>query len=126
MTAISLTRPQLESLLSFHPSLRYVTVVGRDGRLLEEVKRPKVESLEPPEQTDRIMERFALAKGMTSGSDAFYGKLLTIVVRREKLVELLFPFSQQMLIISAESDFPMEAIPKLEGMLERLNPREPS
>jgi len=114
------SKDQIASVFSFHPSLRFVTVVSKEGNLLDAVKRAGTDSLEPPEETRRIMVRWAIAKGLTSGSDRFFGEVKTIIVRRERLVEFLFPSSECMVIISAHPAFPLEKIPQLENLLRRM------
>ena len=117
---VPLTREQVNEVFSFHHSLRFVTLVSKDGTLLDAVKRAGLESLEPPEETERLLSRWALAKGLTSGANDYFGELKTIIVRREKLVELLFPLSEYMVIISAHPSFPLEKTSQLEGLLEKL------
>ncbi|HXW94640.1 MAG TPA: hypothetical protein VEJ19_02895 [Nitrososphaerales archaeon] len=117
---VKLTKEQIASVFSFHPSLRFVTVVAKDGTLLDSVKRAGLDSLEPPEETRRILERWSIARSMTSGSDEFFGRMKTIIVRREKLVEMLFPSSDYMVIISAHPSFPLEKTAKLESLLSKF------
>jgi hypothetical protein len=76
--------------------------------------------MEPPEETQKILERWTIARGMTAGADKFFGRMKTIIVRREKLVELLFPSSDHMVIISAHPVFPLDKTPKLEALLNKL------
>jgi len=95
-------------------------IVNRSGTVLDAVKRAGLNALEPPEETERIVERWTIAKGLTAGTDKFFGRMRTIIVRREKLVELLFPSSDQMVIISAHPAFPLDKIPRLEKLLEKL------
>jgi len=97
-----------------------VVIVNKYGTVLDAVKRAGLQSLEPPEETGRIVERWTIAKGLTAGTDNFFGRMKTIIVRREKLVELLFPLSDQMVIISAHPAFPLDKIPRLERLLEKL------
>lgn len=115
-----LSRDQIASIFSFHPSIRFVVVVDKYGNVLDAVKRARLESLEPPEETGRIVERWTIARGMTSGTDEFFGRMKTIIVRREKLVEMLFPSSEHMVIISAHPSFPLDRTPRLENLLDKL------
>ena len=55
-----------------------------------------------------------------SGSDLYLGRMKTIIVRREKLVELLFPLAGFMIIVSAHPAFPLDKVPKLEKLLSEL------
>lgn len=102
-----------------HPSIRSVTIVSKEGILLDTVKRAGVDSLEPPEETEKIARRWALARGMTSAADNFFGNMKTIIVRREKLVEMFFPLPGQNVIISASPEFPLDEVPRLEILLSK-------
>ncbi len=101
-------------------------MTGKDGLSLEPAERKNVRWLEPSEQTRRILERFAVTRGMTIGSKEFYGDLHSIIVRREKLIELLIP-SGPMVVVSAEAEFPWSGHWNLKAWLQdsrRAGPRE--
>ena len=119
-------RDQLKSILAFHPSIRYAILVGKDGTPKETVGREAVESLEPHEATMLILKRFAIGSGMTAGSERYFGKMLTLMVRREKLIELLFPLADHMVLVSADTTFPLERVSQLEGLVHGLPPGETS
>jgi len=95
-------------------------VVNEDGTLLDSVKRAGLSPLESPEETRKIMERWAAVKDLAAGSDEFYGKMKTIIVRREKIVELLFPLTGFMIIVVVHSAFPLDKTSQLEGHLRKL------
>ena len=115
-----LSQDQISSIFSFHPSVHFVSVVNEDGTLLDSVKRAGLNPLEPPEETRKSMERWAAAKSYLAGSDTFLGHMRTIIVRREKLVELLFPSTNFMIVIGVHPAFPLDKIHQLEGLLNKL------
>jgi len=115
-----LSTEQISSIFSFHPSVRFVVVVNEDGTLLDSVKRAGLSPMESPEETRKTMERWAAAKDLAAGSDEFYGKMKTIIVRREKIVELLFPLTGFMLIIVVHPAFPLDKTSQLESLLRKL------
>jgi hypothetical protein len=115
-----LSSDQISSIFAFHPSIHFVMVVGEDGALLDSMKRVGTNPLEPPEETHKIMERWATARGLTSGSDEFFGKMRTIIIRRDKLVEFLFPLTGFMVIVSAHPAFPLDKTAQLEALLGKL------
>jgi len=115
-----LSRDQISSIFAFHPSIHFVTVVSEDGTLLDSMKRAGLNPVEPPEETRKIMERWATAKSLTSGSDEFFGRMRTIIVRRDKLVEFLFPLTGFMIVVSAHPAFPLDKTAQLESFLTKL------
>ena len=115
-----LSSDQISLIFAFHPSIHFVAIVGEDGTLLDSMKRAGLNPLEPPEETRRILERWATARGLTGGSDQFFGKMRTIIVRRDKLVELLFPLPGFMIIVSAHPAFPLDKTQQLESLLNKL------
>lgn len=97
---------RLEAILRFHPSIRYVRLMGWDGRSHAFMQREA--SLEPHRQTHKILVRLALAQGMASTSDRFYGKARAIIILRERLVELLFLLSRDdIMLVGADPGFPV-------------------
>jgi hypothetical protein len=116
-----LSRDQISSVFEFHPSIRFVTIVNEDGKLLDAVKRAGLNPLEPPEETQKILERWGQARSLTNSSDQFFGKMKTIIVRREKLVEFLFPLTGFMVIVSAHPAFPLDKTHQLESLLIKLH-----
>lgn len=115
-----LSSDQISSIFSFHPSIHFVTVVSEDGTLLDSIKRAGLNPLEPPEETRKSAERWASARSLLAGSDQYLGKMKTIIVRREKLVELLYPSNGFMIMIIAHPAFPLEKAPQLESVLNKL------
>ena len=83
--------PRLDSVIGFHPSIRFVVTSGKHGNILDAVKRRKVVSLEPSDEMRSITERYAILYGLTQSSNDYFGKPSAIVVLREKLVEMIFP-----------------------------------
>jgi hypothetical protein len=115
-----LSTDQISSIFAFHPSIHFVMIVGEDGALLDSMKRAGTNPLEPPEETRKIMERWATARSLTSGSDEFFGRMKTIIIRRDKLVEFLFPLTGFMVIVSAHPAFPLDKTAQLESLLSKL------
>jgi len=95
-------------------------VVNDDGTLLDSVKRAGLSPLESPEETRKIMERWAAAKDLAASSDALHGKMKTIIIMREKIVELLFPLTGFMIIIIVHPAFPLDKASQLESLLRKL------
>jgi hypothetical protein len=116
----SLSELELKSVLGLDPNIRYVILFGQDGKPLTKVNRPEASLHEPPEQTAAILQRFAIARGMTLGSDTFYGKAKTIIVRRDRLTELVFPIAEQLVLVGTEPGFPLEKTSLLENTLTQI------
>jgi hypothetical protein len=95
-------------------------LVNEDGTLLDFVKRAGLNPLEPPEEIRKALERWANAKNWLAGSDKFLGEMKTIIVRRDKLVELLYPSTGFMIVIIAHPAFPLDKTRQLESVLSNL------
>ncbi|HXW94986.1 MAG TPA: hypothetical protein VEJ19_04705 [Nitrososphaerales archaeon] len=115
-----LSNEQISSIFAFHPSVHFVTVVSEDGTLLDSAKRAGLNPLEPPEETRKSVERWAAAREYLAGSDKFLGGMKTIIVRREKIVDLLFPLTGFMIIVSVHPAFPLDKTSRLESLLNNL------
>jgi hypothetical protein len=112
--------PRFDEAIGFHPSIRFVVTARKDGTILDAVKRRGVVSLEPSSEMRTITERFAIAHGLSQADDRNFGRTQTIIVRREKLVELIFPIADRLVIISATPKFPLGKIVELEKLLKSL------
>jgi len=95
-------------------------MVNEDGTLLDNVKRAGLNTLEPPEETHRILERWVDANLSLAYADKFHGKRKTIIVRREKLVELFFPMTGFMIIVGVHPAFPLDKTGQLENLINKL------
>jgi len=116
-----LSSEQVSSIFSFHPSVHFVTLLNDDGTLLDSVKRAGLNPLEPPEETHKVLERWTEARNWLAGSDKFLGKMKTIVVRREKIVELFFPLHGFVILIGVHPAFPLDKTSQLESLLNKLH-----
>jgi hypothetical protein len=112
--------PRLDQALGFHPSVRFVVTARKNGTILDAVKRRGVVSLEPTSELKTIIERLAIAHGLSQSSDDFFGRTRTIIIRKEKLVEMLFPIADWIVIVSARPDFPLGKTAELERFLNSL------
>jgi len=115
-----LDQEQISSIFAFHPSIHFVSVVDEDGTLLDSIKRAGLNPLEPPEETQKNLERWASARSTLALSDEFLGKVKTIIARREKVVELLFPLADFMVVIAVHPAFPLDRTNQLESLLKKL------
>jgi len=112
--------PRLDEAIGFHPSIRFVVTANKEGKILDAVKRRGIVSLEPTSQMRAIADRFAIAGGLANASDEYFGKPRAIIVLREKLVEMVFPIENRLVIVSATPRFPIGRIGDLEKMLKSL------
>jgi len=112
--------PRLDEAIGFHPSIRFVVTAKWNGTILDAVKRRGVASLEPSREMKAITERFAIAHGLSQASDSYFGRTQTIIIRREKLVEMVFPMADRLVIVSATPRFPLGKTAELERLLRSL------
>jgi hypothetical protein len=112
--------PRLDEAIGFHPSIRFVVTSSFDGRILDAVKLRGVVSLEPSSEMKNITERYAIAHGLSQADDSFFGRTQTIIVRREKIVEMIFPIGNRLVIVSATPRFPLGKTGDLEKLLKSL------
>ena len=116
----SLIAVRLEPLLDFHPAIIYIRLLAPDGTALASVVKKSKSALEPPGQTSLILSRLAIAGGMTSGTENFYGKASAIIIIRERLTELLFLLTRRMVLVGAGADYPMAKTEELAKQVKRM------
>jgi hypothetical protein len=112
--------PRLDEAIGFHPSIRFVVTASKDGKILDAVKRRGVISLEPTSEMRTVIERFAIGYGLSQPAENHFGKTLTVIIRRKKLVEMLFPIADRLVIVSATPNFPLGKTAELEKLLTSL------
>ena len=94
-------------MLRFDPAIRYVMLIGEDDKPLSSVSRRSDKSaLEPPGQGNLVLRRFAIARGMASTSDSFYGPARFVILLREKLIEIVYLSAANMILVGADPRFP--------------------
>ncbi len=115
---------RLASMLRFDPAIRYVMLIGEDDKPLSSVSRRSDKSaLEPPGQGNLVLRRFAIARGMASTSDSFYGPARFVILLREKLIEIVYLSAANMILVGADPDFPLEKVKRLAKVLDKVQIR---
>jgi hypothetical protein len=113
--------PRLDEAIGFHPSIRFVVTASMNGKILDAVRRRGVVSLEPSSEMRTVTERFAIGQGLAQSTASYYGRAHAIVILTEKLVEMLFPIADSIVIVSATPNFPLGKITELEKFLKSLH-----
>jgi hypothetical protein len=57
---------------------------------------------------------------LSLASENYFGKTQTVIVRSEKIVELVFPIADRLVIVSATPRFPLGKVGDLEKLLRSL------
>jgi hypothetical protein len=121
---ITLSDLGAKAILGLHPAIRYVVQVGFDGSELKSVERLGITSLEPEEQTVRVLQQTALSRGIGESSNGFHGRVRCVVVLREKLTIIVFPLFDTTLVVTADPDFPLERTADLGRLLDEVQVEE--
>ena len=112
----------LETLLGFDARVRCVVEVGLRGERVASVCRSGLESLESEEQTVRVLDQTAIAAGMGSSTNGSHGRVRVVVVVREKLSLIVFPLFDDLVLVSADPDFPLEQTRAMARLLDTTFP----
>jgi len=112
---------RLSKVFAFHRSLRFVSIVGKDGEPIATAGRPGLASLEPEEMTASIFSRAAIAWGMTERMNEFHGKIRTAIVIRERIVIVCFFTLGRMFLAFADPEFPIGETEGLGRLLDGLS-----
>lgn len=111
-------KPHLNSLLSFDPRVRCVVALGLDGKLRTSASREGLESLEPEDETTRILYQTAIGNGMGSLANRYHGRVRAVIVVRERLSLIVFPVFEELVLISVDPEFPLEKTRELAELLD--------
>lgn len=96
--------------------------VGLRGERVASVGRSGLESLEPEEQTVRVLDQTAIAAGMGSSTNGSHGRVRVVVVVREKLSLIIFPLFDSLVLVSADPEFPLEKTRRMARLLDTTFP----
>ena len=101
-------RAALQSLLGFDAKVRCAIEVGLKGERIASVWRSGLESLEPEDETVRVLDQTAIGAGMGSSMNGFHGRVRVVIVVRERLSLIVFPLFDSVILVSVDPEFPLQ------------------
>jgi hypothetical protein len=108
-------------ILEVDGSVRYVYVLGLDGKEMYSKGRYGAPSRETEDATPDLFVKMAIGLGMAESENQHQGRLKSIVVKRERLRLVIYVASDKVLLISTEPEFPVGKIIKLDELVESLH-----
>jgi hypothetical protein len=108
-------------ILEVHESVRYVYVLGLDGKEMYSRGRYGAPSGETEDATPDLFVKMAIGLGMAESQNKYQGRLKSIVVNRERLKLIIYVASDKILMISTEPEFPVDKIVQLDELVESLH-----
>lgn len=94
-------------LLKFDRKIRYVALLGSDGRIAAGGMRRGIPPLEPTSEDLRLAVHISGMEKDLGTWDRYYGKTLYHIVRREFVSFLVTRCGKFIFLMSAEPDFPL-------------------
>lgn len=119
-TAKALEASFARRVFRFDRRIRQFSVIGAVGHELLSASRPNLVSLEPEEETRKILKQIMLMKGILDGQNKYHGRITGAVVIREKLTMIMFDGIDKVYLFSAEPDFPLAKVDKLGKLLDTI------
>lgn len=110
-----------ERIFSSDKSIRFVVLLTSEGRLIAEIGRPGVTSLEPASESETIYVKATIAMNMSAPMDKYFGRIRTVILIRDKVVIVCFNLSTRIMLISASPDFRLEKVEALGRLVDELN-----
>lgn len=85
--------------------------------------RPGLRSLEPAEETKRIVQRLFLSQTMNQAADSYLGPASWAIVRRQKLLHITLPLSDgRQLQVTASVGYPAANVDRLDELVRQVYP----
>jgi hypothetical protein len=113
-------------LFKLDKRIRYAAVMDTEGRIKAGGMRRGVKSLEPKSEELRLQVYLLSLSGHNDSWTPYYGRVLFSIVRRELITIGVFPIGENIVVISAEPDFPLEGFSKVRDLvLERMGTTAP-
>jgi hypothetical protein len=125
MVAASLSDSVVRKVFASDKRIQFCALVDAEGRVEAGGMRPGVQSLEPREETARIVTKMFLNQAINQTIDPFLGRASWAIIRRERLIQITFPLAgQRQLQITAALDYPISKVAKLGQYVNRLGVKE--
>lgn len=93
---------KLKAILELSPKLRFVGVLGYDGRLIRHARRKSLKPLLSTIEAKTIYMYRAAHNHMHNAFDHILGKTVYQIEFREKVIFITIPFSGNLLILSTD------------------------
>lgn len=117
----ALTRASSDSVFGFDSRIRCCMVFGLNGRPLLITHRRKHTSLEPDEDVAFIRGEVALYTNGSKFANRYHGGVRAFMLMREKRTLIAYPFRENLVIVTADPDFPLDKTNGLGKLLKRLH-----
>lgn len=115
------TAAKMEQIFQFDKTIRFVYLISSEGKADAVFGRPGVSSLEPEEETNRILVRAALTYSMTTSMNRHHGRLRAAILIKDKVVLVSFMLMERIMLISAEPGFPVGRVEELGRLIDKLS-----
>lgn len=115
-------RSVLETLLAFDSKIRSVVEVRFNGQQVASVHREGLESLEPEDETGKVLDHTAIAAGMGASMNGYHGRVKAVIVARERLSLIVFPLFDSLVLVSADPEFPLQKTYQMAELLDTTCP----
>ena len=121
MVTSKLAASVVKKIFATDKRIGFCALVDANGRLEAGGMRPGVRSLEPKEETAKIVTRMFLTQSMNQAADPFLGRANWVIVRRESLVQITFPLpAGEQLQITATLEYPISKVANLAQFVNQL------
>ena len=100
-------------IFKFDRRVRYAGVLDDTGRVIAGGMRKGISSLEPASEDLRLMANLTIQIGTDKTWDQYFGKIQYTLVKREKVIMLIFGVGIYLMLITTQPDFDQEQIAQL-------------
>jgi hypothetical protein len=90
--------------------VRYAGILDDTGRVIAGGMRKGISSLEPASEDLRLMANLTIQIGTDKTWDQYFGKIQYTFVKREKVNMLIFGVANNLMLITTQPDFDLEAV----------------
>jgi hypothetical protein len=123
---LNLSRELLQKIFSLDRRVRYVAILDSRGAHLEGGMRPGTLSLNPEDEESKLFRQATVARGMSEMWSRYFGPLEFSIICHEKLTVLLFPFGENVLLVTTEPDVPISITREIHKIVQTQKPKSQS
>ena|SRR3972149_481167 len=118
---IKMSKPSFESMFSvlfkIDREIRYASVIEKSGKVIAGGMRKGVRPLEPKEEELRLMAHIVSESTTRETWDKYFGKTTYTIVKRAKVILMIFPYENRLAFVTAEPTFSLQKISEIRDIL---------
>lgn len=115
-------RELIESVFGLDEKIRYASILNHRGNHLEGGIKPGKVTLNPEEEEQKLFLQTTISRGMSESWTRYFDRFRFSVIAHKKVMVFQFPYGENILLVTADPDIPLDVAEKICEILNRTQP----